>query len=261
VIISISDDGRGLDPQMILEKAVKKGLIQAGIKMKEEDIINLIFLPGFSTRDQVTEISGRGVGMDIVQKAIDYLGGRIETTSRKGHGTTFQITLPASLEIIEGLMVRVTDQTIIVPRQDIIEIVDLDEHGIENVGEGGRAIRIREQVIPVEDLADYVGTKTVISRATDPAPLNSDARRIGLLIRLPDRTRLALRVEAVLSQQQIVVRPLNDQLSKVPGFTGVTILGNGEPAMILSTAAIGENYLKWIRRKATAGTKKYGESA
>lgn len=271
VVISISDDGRGLDPQMILEKAVKKGLVLPGAKMKDEDIRNLIFLPGFSTRDQVTHISGRGVGMDIVQKAIEQLGGRIETSSKKGQGTTFQITLPASLEIIEGLMVRVSDQLMIVPRQDVIEIVDLNSYEVDTVGQGSRAINVRGMVVPIEDLSDYVGfdsrtsrTQVTASSHADLSPANSksdNAHDIALMIRLSDRTRLALKVDAVVSQQQIVVRPLADHLADVPGFTGVTILGNGEPAMILSTTEIGEKYLRWIHRDSPGKTERYGETA
>ncbi len=256
VVISISDDGRGLDPQLIFEKAVKKGLVATGTKMKDDDIQQLIFLPGFSTRDQVSEISGRGVGMDIVQKAIQALGGRIEIISKKGSGTTFQITLPASLEIIEGLLIRCDNHMYIAPRQDVVEIIDLDAYTIESIGKRDRAIRMRDAVVPVEDLVDYIGLDGLKSVASTNPTLTSNVLKntgetnIALIIRLPDRSRLALRVDAVLSQQQIVVRPLSEQLAGVPGFSGVTILGNGEPTMILNAGAIGESYLKWIHRNA-----------
>lgn len=259
VVISITDDGRGLDPQMILEKAVKRGLVRPEQKLTDAEAIQLIFLPGFSTRDMVTEISGRGVGMDIVQKAIEQLGGRIDIHSKKGKGTTFQIFLPASLEIIEGLMVRVGEHLYMIPRQDVVEILDLDEFDVENIGIGGRAIRLRKTVVPLEDMADYIG----VENRRESAPKNQDSgSRTALLIRLADRTHLGLKVDAVLSQQQIVVRPLNDILSKVPGFTGMTILGNGEPSMILSIASIGEAYLRWTKRShKQKPSNSFGESA
>lgn len=243
VIITISDDGRGMDPQYIYEKAVKKGLIDAGKKMSDQDILQLIYLPGFSTRDTISEISGRGVGMDIVQKAIQQLGGRIDTQSKKGQGTTFQILLPATLEIIEGLRVRVCGSIYIIPRQEVAEIIDLEEFGVESIGKG-QAFKLREHVVPIEDLADYIGF--------EHTGADANARSVALVVKLPDRSKLALRVDAVLGQQQIVVRPLSDQLAKVPGFTGVTILGNGEPAMIVSPGLIAEYYMKWIGRDGRA---------
>lgn len=257
VVISISDDGRGLDQDLIYEKAQKRGLIPAGAKMSSDDINQLIFLPGFSTREQVTAISGRGVGMDIVQKAIQQLGGRIEIQSVKGKGTSFLISLPASLEIIEGLLVKVTDQIYVIPRQEVDEIIDLASFEIERAGQGGRAIRIRKSVVPVEDLSDYIGVNASkvphSSAAYEKSPEvhqpSDSSQDIAVLIRMPDHSRLALRVDAIIRQQQIVVRPLSDHLAKVPGFSGATILGNGEPALILSASAIAQCYLNWVDRK------------
>jgi len=248
VVISITDDGRGLDPQMIYEKAIKRGLVPPGKKMKEQDIVQLLFLPGFSTKDQITHISGRGVGLDVVQKAIQQLGGQIEVKSQKSKGTTFHIRLPASLEITEGLLIQVTDQVFVVPRRDVEEIVDLDSYEIETVGRGSRAIRMRRAIVPLEDLKEYIGLAPGLKDTASPTPPESD-RDIALVIRLQDRTRLALRVDAILAQQQIVVRPISDGFAKLPGFTGMTILGNGEPAMILSTSAIGASFVKWVNRK------------
>lgn len=247
VVVTISDDGRGLDPQLILDNAIKKGLVAPGEKLKEDDIIQLIFLPGFSTRDKVTEISGRGVGMDIVQKALLQLGGRIDIRSKKGHGTTFEINLPASLEIIDGLAIRVTNQTYIVPRQDIEEIIDLDSVEIERIARGSSAIRMRKTVIPVESLSDYIGISHERNTPEPGSQASGSAQKdIALLIRLQDRSKLALRIDGIIGQQQIVVRPLSDHLAKAPAVNGVTILGNGQPAMILNLTDIGNAYLHWI---------------
>jgi two-component system chemotaxis sensor kinase CheA len=256
ILLSISDDGRGMDPQLIYEKALKKGLIPAGKRLKEKEIIELLFMPGFSTRDQVTHISGRGVGLDIVRKAIQELGGTIEILSTKGLGSTFNIRLPASLEIIDGLVVRVTNQILIVPRREVEEIVDLKGLPMEAVGHGSRAFRMRKHLVPIEELADYLG----LSPEQRAMPRLSSSfkskafdlqREISLVVALPDRTKVALRVDEILAQQQIVVRPIDEKFSNFPGFGGMTILGNGEPAMIVSTSAIGELFMRWTNRKSS----------
>ena len=211
--------------------------------------------------------------MDIVQKAIQQLGGHIEIHTKKGTGTTFQISLPANLEIIEGLLIRVGEQTYIVPRQNVSEIFDLADHEIESIGQGGRAIHVRGDLIPIEELSDYIsiGKRFDHSAVNDSLnrgeTLRAPSNQLALQIILSDRSKLALRIDALIAQQQIVVRPLSDNLANVPGFSGVTILGNGEPTMILSTSAIGECYLRWVR-SGDGGlpglgrtAKTYGESA
>ena len=245
VILTISDDGGGLDPEVILNKALAKGLLPPDVKLREEEVYQLIFLPGFSTRDQVTEISGRGVGMDVVQKALHQLGGQIHIRSKKGKGTTFEITLPASLEIIDGLLIEVSGAVYVMPRQDVIEIIDLRQFPTENFARSATAIRLRDQIVPVEKIEDYVGME--MDEFSRP-PLG----HIALVIRLSDHSKLALRVERLIRQQQIVVRPLADSLARIPGFTGVTVLGNGEPAMILSASHIGDSYLHWTSRTGRA---------
>ncbi len=263
VIISVSDDGRGLDPNTILQKAVKLGLVPPGKRLAQAEILNLICLPGFTTRDTVTQISGRGVGMDVVQKVIDSLGGHLEITSEKGKGTTFHINLPANLEIIEGLTVKVTNQLYIVPRQEVTEIIDLSEYDVRRMGDGGRAIHLRGAVVPVEELSDYIGIEA--PEAPTPPGLNSRGRKqIALVTRLEKNNKVAICIDELVDQRQIVVRPLSDQLSKVPCFSGVTILGNGEPAMILNMTVIGASYLKWIGNQSVEGgpsQRNYGETA
>lgn len=250
VIISISDDGRGLDPEKIYKKAIQKGLVSIDQKLKEEDLYQFIFLPGFSTRENVTEVSGRGIGMDVVKIAIDQIGGRIEIHNTKKKGCTFTVSLPASLEIIDGILVRVADQTYIVPRQEIEEILDLDMFEIEKTSAGSSAIRLRKAIVPVESLVDYIGVPQATEAEQKTTQTKNFRQNTSLLIRLQDGSRLALRVDEVIQQQQIVVRPLSENLNRAPGFTGVSILGDGEPALILSTAIIGEKFLRWINQKS-----------
>lgn len=247
VIISMTDDGKGMDPAVIAEKAIKKGLIPPNHNLTESDLLHLIYLPGFSTRDVADAISGRGVGMDVVKEAIQRLGGRIEMFTKKGKGTCFQISLPTSLEIIDGLVVKLGTESYIAPMQEVVEIVDLRSCTIEKFGKNGWATRLRDLVVPIEDLSDYLGNRP------NAAPGARDGERnLGLIVSLDDGNRLALKVDKIVAQQQVVVRPLSEQLSKVPGFTGVTILGNGEPTLILNVLFISESYMQWTGRHRRA---------
>lgn len=247
VIISMTDDGKGMDPAVIAEKAIKKGLIPENHNLSENDLLQLIYLPGFSTREVADAISGRGVGMDVVKEGIQRLGGRIELFTKKGKGTCFQISLPTSLEIIDGLVVRLGTESYIAPMQDIVEIVDLRSCTIERFGKNGWATRLRDLVVPIEDLSDYLGNRPHVSQNDH----NGD-RNLAIIVRLEDGNRMALKIDQILTQQQVVVRPLSEQLSKVPGFTGVTILGNGEPTLILNILFISECYLQWTGRHRRA---------
>ncbi len=240
VIIDIQDDGRGINPEEILAKAKEKGLIQEGQKINESDLIKLIFEPGFSTKESVTEISGRGVGMDVVQQSIQEIGGTIEITTRVGKGTGFHITLPTSLEIVDSLVFKVNGQTYIVPTQDVQEILELEMTKLTYLASGRPAIRLYEKMVPVENLSEYLDAPQGVSESTQ-------SEFIALLVRLKDRSLVAFRIDEIISQQQIVVRPLSDHLSRLPGFTAVGVLGNGEPALILSMGFIGQCYLKWTR--------------
>ena len=240
VIIDIEDDGRGIDPEEILSKAKEKGLLFEGQKISESELIKFIFEPGFSTKNSITEISGRGVGMDVVQQSIQEIGGTIEITTRVGAGTGFHITLPTSLEIVDSLIFKINQATYIVPTQDVREILEIKASSLVRLASGRPAIRLHDKMVPIERLADYLGT---------PSPaVDSEAKDlIAILIRLKDRSHVAFCIDEIVSQQQIVVRPLSDHLSRLPGFTAVGVLGNGEPALILSMGFVGECYFNWAQ--------------
>lgn len=249
--LTVTDDGRGIDPDLVFDKAMTKGLIPEGAKLTQDQIIQLIFTPGFSTRESASQYSGRGVGLDVVQTAIQELGGTIETRTRKGRGTSFRILLPTTLEIIDGLILNVSDQLFIVPMADVVEIIDLNGYRVEPCGENGKAISLRDALVPVETLEDYLPNHWMLKESKAlKRPSEAIKKNVALIIRLPDRSRLALRVDNVISQQQIVVRPLSQHFAHLPGFSGVTILGNGEPGMILSLPKVGEAYLRWTGRDA-----------
>ncbi len=238
VIIDIEDDGQGIDPERILAKAQEKGMIKEGQHISEIELVKMIFEPGFSTKESVTEISGRGVGMDVVQQSIQEIGGTIEITTKVGRGTAFHITLPTSLEIVDALVFKVGESTYIVPTQEVQEILELKGEALNYLASGCSAVRVHDQMVPVENLSDYLDAQGII-------PIDTSQNFIALLVKLKDRSNVAFRIDEIVSQQQIVVRPLSDHLSRLPGFTAVGVLGNGEPALILSMGFIGECYFNW----------------
>ncbi|MBX7144664.1 MAG: chemotaxis protein CheW [Oligoflexia bacterium] len=249
VCIKISEDGRGLNGERLMRKATEMGLIRADSQLSEDEIANLIFLPGLSTAEKVTDISGRGVGMDVVARAVQALGGTIDVKTAVGKGTTFAITLPTSLSIVEALIVEISRSRYAVPMQELSEIVDLSNFSIETTGKRGRMISLRGNVVPVENLHDYLplrtskngtGTASKVAGAKAPTP--------GLVVREGEDV-VVFEIDSIVNQQQVVVRQLSDQLGKLQGFSGCTILGDGEPGMIVSLPEITRAYLK------SAGTK------
>lgn len=254
VVIKMSDDGRGINTSQIYKKAKERSLIKDGQKITESELIKFIFEPGFSTRDDITEISGRGVGMDVVQQSIHDIGGSIDTKTRIGHGTVFSISLPTSLEIVDALVLRVSDHSYIVPMQDISEILEIDTSKIQYLASGSPSVRLRNQLIPIDFLEDYLSIRG--SKNSNEKKLNwkQKPNLIGLLVKIKNRDPLALIVDEIITQQQIVVRPLSDHLINLPGFSAVGILGNGEPSLIISIPFIIDCYLKWIDHQSLQRT-------
>jgi two-component system chemotaxis sensor kinase CheA len=242
VVITVEDDGRGMNVSQIRVKALQKGLIDSTQTLTDQQIMDLIFVSGFSTRDEVTELSGRGVGMDVVRKSLLDLGGQIEVFSQFGKGSRFRISIPTSLEIIEGLQVEVAGAIYVAPLQEITELVQLADQVIIRTPEGHLALQLRDQTVPLEDLSDYfVDQRKKPNRETS-------AEGVVLVTQLHDQTYLALRVSRVFGQQNTVVKPLSEHMAMIPGFSGMTILNSGEPALIMSLAYIGESYLAWTSR-------------
>lgn len=242
VCIKIAEDGRGLNGDRLVKKAVEMGLLKSDHKLGADEIANLIFLPGLSTADKVTDISGRGVGMDVVSRAVQALGGTIDVKTAAGKGTTFSITLPTSLSIVEALIVEISRSRYAVPMQELTEIVDLSNFSIETTGRKGRMISLRGNVVPVENLHDYLPLRSNKGAAAVKAP-GSKAPTPGLVVREGDDV-VVFEIDSIVNQQQVVVRQLSDQLSKLQGFSGCTILGDGEPGMIVSLPEITRAYLR-----------------
>jgi two-component system chemotaxis sensor kinase CheA len=225
VQISITDDGRGLDTEAIFNKAVSQGLIGADDQLTNQELYALIFKPGFSTNKVVTNVSGRGVGMDVVRRSIDDLGGQIEISSKLNKGTTILLKIPLTLAIVEGLLVQVGKEFYILPLSIVKECVELP--GVEERrGNGGELINVRGDIVPYIRLHDYYGLTDTVSEHEYVVIVESDKSLLGFA------------VDVVCGQHQTVIKGLGALYSDVKGVSGATILGDGTVALIVDVPAI-----------------------
>ena len=228
IVVEVSDDGGGLQQERILAKARERGLVGATETLTDEQVYDLIFMAGFSTADQATDISGRGVGMDVVRRNIKELGGAIEVRSTAGRGSRFIITLPLTLAIVDGQSVSVGTETYIVPLVTIIESLQLQPGGINRVGGHQEVFWFRDGYVPVVRLHEVFGVKP---RATELHQglimvVEGEGRRVGLF------------VDDLLGQQQVVIKSLETNFRRVEGVSGATILGDGAVALILDVPGL-----------------------
>jgi len=229
ILIRIGDDGKGIDRDRVFAKAVEKGLISPDTVMSKEEIDLLIFAPGFSTAQTVTNVSGRGVGMDVVRQNVKDLGGRITIDSEPGKGTTFTLTLPLTLAISDGMVVNVGDQTLVVPLANVVESLRPEPNEVQGLGANRCMINVRGRFIPVIPLSQSVGAA---GAATDP--------RDGVLIVVETEGagRAALMVDAICDQRQVVIKSLDTHYRSVEGVAGATILGDGRVALIVDVDSL-----------------------
>ncbi len=221
--IVISDDGHGLDSRKLIDKARSKGLIATDAELTDEQAYELIFAPGFSTADKTTDLSGRGVGMDVVRRNIKELGGKVELKSVLGKGTTTTITLPLTLAIVDGQTVQVGTETYIVPLTAIVESLQLRDHGTHQVYQHGEVFHFRDDYLPIIRLHEVFGVEPRSRRIADGLLMvvEGDGRRAGLFI------------DHLLGQQQVVIKSLETNYARIEGVGGATILGEGAVALIL----------------------------
>ena len=232
VVIEVSDDGGGINRSKVQEIAESKGLIAEGLSLSDTEIDNLLFLPGFSTAGQVSDLSGRGVGMDVVRSAIQDLGGRITIQSEPGHGTTFSISLPLTLAVLDGMVVKAAGETLVVPLGAIVETLSLQDNEIRSIGRGADVLHIRDSFVPLLDLGVELGYR---------ARQQSYEGSVVLLITQEDGARAALIVDTIEEQRQVVIKGLQDSYGHVPGIAAATILGDGQIALILDPVDLMSN--------------------
>jgi two-component system chemotaxis sensor kinase CheA len=230
VVLEVEDDGAGIDPARVRAKAVERGLIAADAAMSDDALRMLIFEPGFSTRDEVSDLSGRGVGMDVVRQNVQQLNGTIALTSETGRGATVSIELPLTLAILEGLLVRVGDRTLVLPLLSVIETVSPRAGQMQRVAEKGHVVVIREESIPLLRLHRYLGLSA--------APGDAGEERSLVVVVEAGHKKIGLVVDELLGQQQVVVKSLERHLRKVDGLMGATILGDGCVAPIVDVACL-----------------------
>ena len=227
IVIEVRDDGRGMSREKILSKARERGL-DVSDQMPDSEVWQLIFAPGFSTADVVTDVSGRGVGMDVVKRNITALNGTVEIDSAEGFGMKVSVRLPLTLAIMDGMSVGIGNEVYLLPLSSVIESFQVDENAVNTVGQGAQLVKVREEYMPVIEM----------EKLFQVPRFNSDKCNGIMVVIEADGSRVALLVDELLGQQQVVVKNLESNYRKVPNVSGATILGDGKVALILDTAAL-----------------------
>jgi two-component system, chemotaxis family, sensor kinase CheA len=228
VLIEVSDDGGGIDRPRVRDIAEARGLVPAGAALSAAEIDNLLFLPGFSSKSEVSALSGRGVGLDVVRREIQGLGGRVTIQSVPGQGTTFTIALPLTLAVLEGMLVSVGGEMMVLPLSAIVETLRASSAQVHPIGLGGRVISCRGELIPIIDLAQSFGF---------PGSTSSE-RSVLILVEGEAGRRAALAVDHIHDQRQVVIKSLEENYGNVPQVAAATILGDGRIALIIDPEEI-----------------------
>jgi two-component system chemotaxis sensor kinase CheA len=223
----VRDDGKGLSRPKLISKARERG-IDAPDSMTDAEVWSLIFAPGFSTADVVTDVSGRGVGMDVVKKNITALGGTVEIDSAEGYGMSVKVRLPLTLAIMDGMSVGVGDEVYILPLSSVIESFQVNPGTIRTIGGTGRVIEVRDEFMPVLDL----------ERVFDVPRFDHDHAGGIVVVAEAEGGRVAMLVDQLLGQQQVVVKNLEANYRRVNDISGATIMGDGRVALILDVGSL-----------------------
>jgi two-component system chemotaxis sensor kinase CheA len=227
IVIEVRDDGKGLSREKLLKKAREKGM-DAPDSLSDTEVWNLIMAPGFSTAEVVTDVSGRGVGMDVVKKNIASLGGTVEIDSAEGYGMSVKVRLPLTLAIMDGMSVRVSDEVYILPLSSVIESFQIRPSDINTVAQGAQLVKVRDEYMPVIELERVFHVPRFEHNPASPI----------MVVVESDGARVALMVDELLGQQQVVIKNLESNYRKVPNISGATILGDGKVALILDTSGL-----------------------
>ena len=228
VIIEVSDDGQGIDRERVLAMAIERGLVDQETDLEAEEIDALIFHPGFSTSRVVTDISGRGVGMDVVKRAIQALGGRVAIASHPGKGTTITLSLPLTLAVLDGMLVKTGGQQLVIPLSALLETVQLTPKNLRKFGAEANILTVRGSHVPLIDLAAKLGFRNTV--------VESDVG-IALVVEDDSGQRLAMMIDEIQGQRQVVIKALESNYHAVHGIAAATILGDGNVALIVDVNA------------------------
>jgi len=226
--LEIADDGRGIDPTAVLERARERGLVDATTTLDDAEVLELIFAPGFSTAKEVTDVSGRGVGMDVVRRTVEELRGRVEITSTPGEGTTLSIRLPLTLAIIDGMVARVGDERYIIPLLSIERSVRPNAEQLSTVAGRGEMLSLPDGLLPIMRLHRMFSTAGAVMDPTEAV----------VVITSENGVRAGLMVDELLGQQQTVIKPLGDGMLDRPGISGAAIMPDGQVGLILDAAGL-----------------------
>ena len=240
VVIEIKDDGKGLNEELIRAKAIEKGIIEEGSVLNQKQIFELILQPGFSTAPAVTDLSGRGVGMDVVKRNIEALRGNIEITSKPGEGTSFIIRLPLTLAIIDGFLVKVGETFYVIPLEMVVECLELGVAYKRDM-HGNNYINLRGNVLPLLNVSDYFTEKKMETKRESIVVVQYAGRRFGFI------------VDELYGEFQTVIKPLGRVFSNLRGISGATILGSGNVALILDIPVLGNNVANMASNQSKSG--------
>jgi len=229
VVIEISDDGAGINREKVRSLAEEKGLIAPEAQLTPNEVDNLIFLPGFSTASTLSSLSGRGVGMDVVKRSIQSLGGRVSISSVEGEGSTFTIVLPLTLAVLDGMVIQISGQTVVMPISTIVETMRIQPGQVFELGTNSAVVRIRGNYVPIVDVGAVLGYRT---------PVKDPENRVFLLVETAEGARAALLIDGIVDQRQVVIKGLEENYGHVQGVAAATILGDGRIALILDPSAI-----------------------
>ena len=245
VVIELSDDGAGVNRERVLKKAIERGLVAATATLSDEEIDGLIFLPGFSTVEAVTAVSGRGVGMDAVRETITEMGGQVGLVSRPGQGTTFSLYLPLSLAILDAMVTVVARQYYLIPIGAIVESLRPTADSLVQMDPQSRMLAWRGSMIRILSLAKEF---SIAGAVEDPTQC------ILVVVRPAGGEMIALQVDDLIGQEPVVVKSLEKNYRKIPGLSGATILGDGRPALILDPPSLGSAMARRRRQDTQALT-------
>jgi two-component system chemotaxis sensor kinase CheA len=223
IVIEVSDDGAGVNNERVLKKARERGLIDANAVLSEDEISNLIFMPGFSTAETISDIAGRGVGMDVVRRNIVDIGGRITLKSEPGRGLTMQLSLPLTLAVMDGMVVEVGRDNYVVPISAIVECLRPTRGDVRNVLGTAGTLQLRGAIVPLVHLGDLFGIANANREITES---------VVVIVEASEGARLGVVVDELRGHQQVVIKSIEENYGIVPGIAGATILGNGRVAFI-----------------------------